>query len=218
MAIRPVYEANDKGSSFVKVHDVNFKWYPGFSTVQKQKSIKSLHKFFKSSTRCKYVLEISSKSNTELGVMLSAFNLEITQKNSRKKTSVESVFQGSKKFEHGGPFQELYLKPSKEAKKDDRLKKSGKLIGFNYFGDDKWPIEPKTLFYDWIYLNALNENKDLGQKILKYSAFTDIEFNPGKSVNCQAYSAALFVSLWKRGMLEKALDSKHNYINIMGLK
>ena len=31
-----------------------------------------------------------------------------------------------------------------------------------------------------------------------YEAFTDIEFNPKKSFNCQAYSVALYKSLLKR--------------------
>ncbi len=217
MAIRPVYEALTHGNFFVKVHNVDFQWHPGFAVIQKQKSIESLHSSFKSLTGCKHVIEISSKSKNELGVLLSAFNLGMTTKKSQRKVSVESAFQGSKKFSHGGPFQDLYNEPSKKAKKDSRLKTSGKLIGFQFFGED-WPTEPKTLFYDWIYLNALYRNKDLSQKIMEFSAFTDIEFNPEKSINCQGYSAALFVSLSNRGILEKSLCSKANYLELMGLK
>ena len=51
--------------------------------------------------------------------------------------------------------------------------------------------------------------------VLDYQAFTDIEFNPEKSWNCQAYSVALYVSLVKNGMLEKALDSKENFKEIV---
>lgn len=217
MAIRPVFEVLDSGRSFVKVHNVDFKWYPGFAVVQKQKSIESLHSSFKNLMGYKHVLEISSKSKSDLGVLLSAFNLGMTTKKSQKKVSVESAFQGSKKFSNAGPFQDLYYEPSKKAKKDIRLKTSGKLIGFQFFGED-WPTEPKTLFYDWIYLNALIRNRDSNQKILEYSAFTDIEFNPEKSINCQAYSAALYVSLSRRSILEKALSSKSNYMELMGLK
>ena len=217
MAIRTVYEVKSNGVSFVKVHNIVFQWHPGFSVVQKQKSIESLHSSFMSITGCKDVLEISSKSKSDLGVSLSAFNLYMVTKESKRKVSVESAFQGSKVFLNGGPFDDLYYKPSKKAKKDARLKTSGRLIGFIFFGQD-WPIEPKTLFYDWIYLNALYRNSDLRQKILKFSAFTDIEFNPEKSINCQAYSAALFVSLTRRGIIEEALSSKINYMKIMGLK
>ena len=89
---------------------------------------------------------------------------------------------------------------SRDAKKDERLKNSGNLIAFEY-RDTRWKLEPKTAFYDWIYLNALNLNDDLKQQALAYDAFTDIEFNPQKSINCQAYSIALFVALTKRNLL-----------------
>jgi hypothetical protein len=37
--------------------------------------------------------------------------------------------------------------------------------------------------------------------MLQYQAFTDIEFNPEKSLNCQAYSAALYLSMVKNNIL-----------------
>lgn len=215
MATRPVYEVLNQGSFFVKTHAVDFQWFPGFSVVQKQKSIESLHAAFKSLTGADKILEISSKSKNELGVLLSAFNLEMTTKKS--KISVESAFQGSKKFVHGGPYEGLYYESSRKAKKDSRLKNSGELVGFQFFGVD-WPMEPKTVFYDWIYLNALYRNKDLNKKILEFSVFTDIEFNPDKSINCQAYSAALYVSLANRGILERTLRSRSNYFELLGIK
>ena len=217
MAIRPVYEVICHGDAFVKIHEVDFQWFSGFAIIQKQKSIESLHAAFKSLTGKNNVLEISSKSKNELGVLLSAFNLGMTTKTSKRKVSVESAFQGSKKFAHGGPYQDLYYESSKKDKKDSRLKDYEELVGFQFFGED-WPTEPKTLFYDWIYLNALYRNKDLNKKILEFSAFTDIEFNPVKSINCQAYSAALYVSLVKRGILEKTLQSRANYMELLGVK
>ncbi|MCM3089396.1 hypothetical protein M3557_16010, partial [Bhargavaea ginsengi] len=51
-------------------------------------------------------------------------------------------------------------------------------------------------------VNALNQNKQFHDELLSYEAFTDIEFNPNKSINCQAYSVAMFVSLAKRNLLE----------------
>jgi len=47
-----------------------------------------------------------------------------------------------------------------------------------------------------------------GTLTMKYEAFTDIEFNPEKSINCQAYSIAMFVSLSKRNLLGKIRDPK----------
>jgi len=75
----------------------------------------------------------------------------------------------------------------------------------------EWPLQPQTLFYDWLYLNALNQNQDLASKICEYDGFTDIEFNPKKSINCQAYSAALYTSLVKEGKLVEALGGSDRY-------
>lgn len=58
-------------------------------------------------------------------------------------------------------------------------------------------------------------NNDLAEQILEYDAFTDIAFNPEKSVNCQAEAAAIFVSLQKQGLLKAALKSKEKFIEIV---
>ena len=55
-------------------------------------------------------------------------------------------------FEHGGPYTDLYDVKPWEAKKDSRLRESGKVIGFNLFGKD-FKSEPKDFFYNWIYIN-----------------------------------------------------------------
>ena len=52
--------------------------------------------------------------------------------------------------------------------------------------------------------------------MLAYEAFTDIEFNPDKSINCQARAAALYVSLRREGVLEKALSSQTAYLELLG--
>ena len=49
----------------------------------------------------------------------------------------------------------------------------------------------------------------------KYAGFTDVEFNPHRSINCQARSAALFLSLMKRGDLENALHSPDEFIQTL---
>ena len=205
MANRPLYQpvASD-GCPRVLIKNIDFTWYSGFSIQQKQKSIESLHTAAQS-MGLNPILEISSKSKDELGVSLSAFNLMInTRKN--KVFSVESAFQGSKVFEHGGPFTELLQVRSIDAKRDRRLKERGNLIGFSFFGQD-FPIKPRTSFYDWLYINALNQDEEIKELLVEFQAFSDIEFNPKKSLNCQAYSTALFVSLVKTGMLHSALAS-----------
>ncbi|MFT8352784.1 DUF6977 family protein [Clostridium saccharoperbutylacetonicum] len=213
MAIRPVFISNLSKKGYVDTVDVEFKWFSGFSKVQKQKSIESLHNSFLNTYNNEKILEISSKSSDPLGISLSAFNLMLNL-DSDNTHSVESVFQSSKVFENGGPYCDLLNKSSKEAKTDPRLKTSGKLLYFQH-KDIKWPLEPKTLFYDWLYLNALSNNLTLISDVIKYTAFTDIEFNPQKSINCQARSVALFISLYKLNLLDFALTSKENFINTL---
>lgn len=214
MANRPVYSVSLEGNIFVEEHDISFKWFSGFSKEQKQKSISSLHNEYRILNQHKKVLEISTSSDKEIGVRLSAFNLMIKDSKMRDLVSVECLFQASKKFENGGPYKDLLNKTSLEAKKDPRLRTSGELEGFVY-KNKLWALEPKTLFYDWIYINTLHQNKSLAEEIVSYDAFTDIEFNPQKSINCQAKSAALYVSLCKRGILENVLNNSQFYINLI---
>ena len=54
-------------------------------------------------------------------------------------------------------------------------------------------------------------NKELSEEIIKYDSFTDIEFNPSKSINCQAKSAALYVALYRNGVLDDAISSTQKF-------
>jgi len=216
MAKRPAFFATDptnNKSPLVDVVIVDFKWFPGMAKSQKQKSIKSLHDAIKKRHPGR-VLEISSKSPEKLGIKLSAFNLGFTHPKTNKFICVESAFQGSKVFESRGPFPELYAQTARDAKRFFKDKELGPLVRFDFFGQ-LWPLKPMTLFYDWLYLNILKRNPDIAEQTLEYDCFTDIEFNPRKSINCQAYSAALFVSLHRRGMLDDALKSRDAYLNLM---
>ena len=212
MAIRPVFIVSLDNRYCIR-ENIEFEFFNGFSNKQKQRSINSLHQAFAMKNANKKILEISSKSESELGIKLSAFNLTI-KTNSGKEFSVESVFQSSKVFEKGGPYKDLLDVSSKAAKKDERLKNSGKIIAFN-MNQQIFGIEPKTYFYHWLYINALCMHSDLAEQILNYDAFTDIVFNPQKSINCQAEAAAIYVSLQKQGLLKEALKSKEAFLDIV---
>jgi len=211
MAKRPIFVPGNSTDELVKETYVEFDWYPGFSAAQKEKSIRSLHQSA-NELGINPVLEISTRSLLLLGRELSAFNLLYQEKN--VVMFVESAFQGSKVFEHGGPFTDIYPLPAHQAKKDERIKSSGSLIGFDLLGE-RWILEPKTSFYDWIYLNAVHQNKTLGSQLLGFDGFSDIEFNPAKSFNCQARSAALYVSLKNLNLLDEALVDKKHYLRII---
>ena len=115
----------------------------------------------------------------------------------------------------GGPYKDLLRATSREAKLDPRLKESGKLVKFQFFETD-WALDPKTAFYDWLYINALHKAPDLADYVLQHRAFTDIAFNPEKSLNCQAYSAALYVALHERNLLTpEVLRRKESYLEAL---
>jgi len=211
MAKRPIFVPSNTTSELVKEVNVEFEWHPGFSVTQKEKSIRSLHNSAKKSG-LNSVLEISTKSPLALGKELSAFNLQY--KISDVVMVLEAAFQGSKVFTAGGPFTDIYSMSGIEAKRDERLRNSGSLSGFDLLGD-KWGLEPKTAFYDWLYINALHQSPALGNQLLEFDGFSDIEFNPEKSFNCQARSAALYVALRKLDLLKDVLISKERYLQII---
>lgn len=66
-----------------------------------------------------------------------------------------------------------------------------------------------------MYINTLHLNKEVAEKIMEYDVFTDIAFNPQKSINCQAEAAAIYVSIKKQGLLEEALKDKENFRKIV---
>lgn len=193
----------------VREVQIHFRWIPGMALSQAQKCIASLHESCLQNQTIRRVLDISSKSPSHDGVALSAFNLQITV--NEKKTSVESAFQSSKVFERGGPFNDLLEAPPMTAKRDPRIRESGKLVGF-YFLQQDWPLVPRSALYDWVYLSALQENLALADQLLSYDAFTDIAFNPAKSINCQARAAALYSSLRKSGGLEAAMSDQSRFL------
>jgi len=211
MATRPVFIPDFESFPYVKERFVEFEWFPGFSLSQAQKSIKSLHQNA-AKLGISNVLEISTKSPDRLGKDLSAFNLEYDQDGI--KLTVECAFQGSKVFEKGGPYQDLYGIDSRSAKKDTRLQDSGELIAFHYF-KKKFPTEPKTAFYDWLYIKALNHNRTLAEKLINFRAFSDIAFNPKRSINCQARAAALYNVFYKNNWLENAVQDIDFYFSII---
>lgn len=214
MAKRPIFIPNFSGFPFVDSVDIEFRWYPGFSKSQLQKSIRSLHETAHKQGIAP-ILEISRKSASKLGVRLSAFNLPLETANGQV-TSVECAYQGSKIFENGGPYHDLYSVPSRAAKTDGRLRESGRLIAFNFCEED-FPIEPKTAFYDWLYLRALYQQKtDLLKELSSFQGFSDIVFNPKRSLSCQARAAALFVSLSTNGLMNESIfQDKRAYLDII---
>jgi hypothetical protein len=215
MAERPIFVSTPDSDELVKEIFFQLHWHSGFARVQKERNIEELHNAA-AGAGYQNLLEISSKSKSERGRHLSAFHMTAETKDYGP-IKLELAFQGSKVFERGGPFTDLYQKGDREigeAKRDPRLQNSGALIGFRFEGFH-FPLEPKTAFYDWLYISFLKNFRDWAPKLYAYGGFTDIEFNPHRSINCQARSCALFLSLMRRDLLDKAVESPQTFINLL---
>jgi hypothetical protein len=212
LAVRPLFIPKLTGQILVEEKDLEFDWYPGFSVSQKQKSIESLHAEANKQS-ISPILEVSTKSKDPIGASYSAFRLQV-EHSMLGYIPLECAFQGSKVFSQGGPFEDLYEVKPIEAKKDPRLKESGPLEGFQYEGDF-WELVPQSAFYDFLYLNSLRNGPSLLANLQRYSAFSDIEFNPKKSINCQARSCALAVSLISRSDFESTISKKKLFLHYL---
>ena len=209
MAERPIFIPWTTESRLVKELSFSFDWNPGFAPVQKKKNIRALHDAAKAKGYSP-LLEVSTKSDERLGQRLSAFNLKVrTEK--LPEIALECAFQGSKVFEKGGPYTDLYTVGTRSAKSDPRLRSSGKIIAFR-FDDFAFPAEPKTAFYDWLYITALHPHRQYLKRLTRYVGFTDIEFNPSVSINCQARYCAIFVAMMSKGILDASVRSPMEFI------
>lgn len=207
MAQRPVFIVKEK-APYSHMYSLNFTYSSGFSKSQKQKNIIALHEEFGKTVFGRNgarIAEISSKSLDPETAKLSAFKLMKYVPSLGKSVPVECVYQAGKVFSNGGPYTDLLEVSAKAAKKDERLKTSGRLIAFEFEGV-RYPLEPASAFYDWIYLNACLENPEISDYILDYDAFTDIEFNPEKGMSTQAKSCAVYVSLHRLGLSDRIRD------------
>lgn len=212
MAERPIFVPRFDGDRLVEEVMVDFTWSPGFAPVQKKKNIRALHESAKLHGISR-ILEVSTKSEDELGQSLSAFNLLVPTKKLGD-VPLECAFQSSKVFVDGGPFQDLLSARPGEARKDPRLRESGVLSGFHFDGQD-WATEPKTAFYDWLYIKGILRLGDAHLKLTEFDAFTDIEFNPKKSINCQARSCAILVALQQKGLLDGAMKDEASFFSLV---
>lgn len=212
MAERPIFVPVSAGPKLVNEVYFSIVWHSGFAPSQKKKNITALHE---AAERAGYspLLEISTKSDEKVGQRLSAFSLKVNNKDVGE-TPLECAFQGSKIFERGGPYKDLYCIDAKTAKRDPRLQDSGKLIGFEFEGFS-FPLTPKTAFYDWLYITAIFPHREWLSRLNQYAGFTDIEFNPKHSINCQARSYALFLALKSRNLLEDAVVSPSDFIDTL---
>jgi hypothetical protein len=213
MAERPIFVPSPESPELVNEIFFQLEWNSGFAPIQKKKNIAALHA---SAAKRGFapLLEVSTKSDSPLGQYLSAFNLKVRSWEFGE-IPMECAFQGSKVFETGGPYTDLYtLAEARDARNDNRLRESGRLVGFSFEGTS-FSLEPKTAFYDWLYINAISASWKPFSALKQYAGFTDIEFNPYRSINCQARSCALFVTLVSKGALQSAISSPDAFTELL---
>ena len=120
MAERPIFVPSLDASGFVKEISFNIPWHSGFAPVQKKKNIKELHDAAAAAGYAP-LLETSTKSDDRLGQHLSAFHLKV-HNDHLGEVPLECAFQGSKIFERGGPYVDLFRVDVRTAKRDPRLR------------------------------------------------------------------------------------------------
>ncbi|GAB1441573.1 hypothetical protein MASR2M39_04070 [Ignavibacteriales bacterium] len=210
MAKRLLFSAKKDGNTIiVSRKEIEFEWVGGFAHTQKVKRLIKFREKLSEEIQTKHI-EVSSGSDNEVGKRLSAFNLRFSS-GELKGFTVESVYQGSKIFLSGGPYQELYDKPSIVSKKDTRVRTKEPLTGFRLLDDD-WPIFPPTGFYNYLYFLALIQNPELISSSSRYEYFSDLEFNHEKAISCQAESLAIFFALYRENLAEEILQDKNDFL------
>lgn len=201
MATRPIFVPRGGTGPLIEEVPVDIKWSGGFAVSQKQKNIVALHQKALE-MGISPVLEISTKSQEEVGRRLSAFNLKIDVHGVMK--CLESVYQSSKVFAKSGRHEALMDLDPFQAKKEVRRLGQGPIIAFRFLGQE-FPTDPVNAFYDWLYIRAILPHEKWIKENLHFAAYSDIEFTPSKSVNCQGRAVAEFHALSLRGEATKCV-------------
>lgn len=202
------------GSLALEERTFHFNFAPGLSPTQKKKNIIALQAVAKKEAGLKNILEISSKSEDEIGRKLGAFSLTLTIKEGEY--FLESIFQGSKILKNPvtdkqeGPFPNIFKEAAHNARKQiEGYQEENKLDIYGYYLDKvHYPSGPGSVFYDWLYLRALIQHETWIKEDLHghYDAYTDIEYNPKSRIACQARSFAIAQILISRQELHKAAN------------
>ena len=208
MATKMCFKVNEN-----KVFDeeiVTFNYVKGLAFSQKCKNVLSFHTSIQEQFPNLRLLEVSTKSYNPLGVALSAFNLKLDGR------PVESIFHSSKVFDNGDCFEFVKDFAPLYAKKFVRENSIGDLRGYMFNGTEL-PLEPKSFFYDYIYISALMQHPEVSNSISEYDIFTDIEFNEKKGINCQARACAIYSYMLRTNSVDKYMSSMEEFKKIYDL-
>ncbi len=223
MTTRSVYIGKKEFPYFDEVK-VQMEWFGGFALSQKRKCEISLHNNFLQAFPDTKILEVSRASTVLLGKSLSAMLLPKEIKKTldgvehHGVSSVESVYHSSKVFSDGqnhyGPYEKCLMLCGNESKKKVREFSNGMSCVCMC---DELPCHT-VLGYNYIYMNALLEerNVNLVKQIIegKYTAFSDLAT---VSLSSQARSCAMFVGLYRAGLLSN-VKTIESYLKLFNAK
>src|ERR1035438_4931892 len=105
MAERPIFLPTRTQDQLVREVSVQMTWHSGFAEIQKKRNILALHEAA-SHLGFTPLLEVSTKSGDKVGQHLSAFHLKVPSPVGN--IPLECAFQGSKVFERGGLYTDLF--------------------------------------------------------------------------------------------------------------
>lgn len=209
MATKMCFKVNEE-----KVFDeeiVAFTYVKGMAFSQKCKNVLSFHSSIQARFPSAKILEISTKSNSSLGVALSAFNLTLDG------YPVECLYHSGKVFTDGTDFEFLKSYLPRDAKRYVRENGDRVLKCYRYNGKEI-SLDTRTLFYDFIYICALMQHPEVSSVLVEYDLFTDIEFNEKKGLNCQARSCAIYSYMLRTGSVDKYMGSMEDFEKIYFLR
>lgn len=216
---------------------VEFEWFSGMSWQQHQKSSLSMLAVLQEQGHTP--AEISRRStDRDFCVQLSAFNLKLNSvnvenifqaykkfndggpyldllnvdpKSAKNDCRIQSSDSKKPCLTHKIDFKNKEFYENEDICRFCKKRLNRTLIGFSS-KNTSWGLEPKSMFYDALYISALLQNQHLTSQLVQYDAFTDIEFNqkiPYSNdkgpFNCQARSCAIYVTLKKSGYTDEAI-------------
>jgi len=192
--------------------DIEIKWESGLAVSQKRKNILNLHEAICSKYKVpnEVILEVSTKSFQDIGRTVSSMNMKFVLND--KIYSFESVYQSSKVYIDGILGDIQYLEwidlDGYEAKK--RSKQIALPLKGFVLDNRSFPLEPKTLFFDWLYIQCI-DRMNIFHKIKDYCFFTDIEFSPIKMISTQAQAICKYKDLFERGLVTTFLEKPNEF-------
>ncbi len=212
MAKRLYFIAKPSYQGLIVEKTINFEYFRGQNPKQKRKSVDAMQHAIMATESGGKILEVSKESTSDLGIKLSSINLMYKTREG-KSYPVLNIFESSKVFEFGGPYRGLLTADPNDLKNDVRLKDSGRLLGF-HFEDVPYSLTPRSLFFDYIYIKALNDRKTIHDELLNYDMITDVTYQMGKMFASSARACAYFISLKKTNLIDEALESTDSFKEI----